>query len=444
MKRRKKLFSIAVAAGLAFVIGCSGSGGGAAGGSGESGSSSIPEAPPADDNKPITIQYWHSHAEAQLPGLEYMLEKFSEEYPHITVEPVYQGAYVDLHKKLQAAVAARDVPAVTNVEVSALSNFADSGVFADLTPYIERDGFDTNDFSQGMLQAYQYNDRQYGLPLIVSTSVFIYNKTLFDELGVTPPETWDEIEEFGKKVAVIENGETQRYAFSVPGWDTWYYDPWIYNGGGAIFSEDMTEVLLDQPESLRWIENFNKWMKEGFMHMGYGKGASSNMRTMFLEGKIGMVQHTSAVLKTYLENADFEVGVSFIPGDVQRTSHIGGAGIVMMDMASDEEKEAAWKFIQFMTSSEHNINWAEKVGYLPTRKSAFESEEGAAYFERWPQYKAVFDHFDSVSPRPKHPAYPEISEVYKNVVGEMILNGQDPVPLMIEAVPEMNSILSDY
>ena len=452
MKKLKKALSIVAAAGLAFVVGCSGSGGGTATGGNNSSNSGTgggtvaeaPPAPPVEDTTPITIQYWHSHAEAQLPGLEYMIEEFNKVYPHITIEPVYQGAYTDLHKKLQAAVAARDVPAVTNVEVSALAQFADSGVFADLTPYIERDSFPSDDFSQGMLEAYQYNGRQFGLPLIVSTSVFIYNKTLFDELGVTPPQTWDEIEDFGKKVAVINNGTTERYAFSVPGWDTWYYEPWIVNGGGSVSNEDFTKTALDQPESQKWIANFSKWLKEGFMHMGYGTGASSNMRTAFLEGKIGMVQHTSAVLKTYLENATFEVGVSFIPGDVNRTSHIGGAGIVMMDMASDKEKEAAWKFIQFMTSSEHNISWAEKVGYLPTRKSAFESAEGQAYFERWPQYKVVFDHFDDVTGRPKHPAYPEMAEVYKEVVGEMILNGADPIPLLNAAVPEMNQILSDY
>jgi len=440
MKSLSKAISLLTIIAMLVISGCSS---GNSGKGGNSPSSNIPEAPPVEDKTPIKIEYWHSHAEAQLPGLDYMIAEFNKVYPHITVEPVFQGAYTDLHKKLQAAVAAKQVPAVTNVEVSALSTFADSGVFADLTPYVERDNLDTADFSQGMLQAYQYNDRQYGLPLIVSTSIFVYNKTLLDELGVQPPQTWSEIEAFNSKTAVVKNGETERYAFSVPGWDTWYYDPWISNGGGSIFSEDMKTVAFDKPESQRWIQNFSKWLKEGSMHMGFGTGASSNMRTMFLEGKIAMVQHTSAVLKTYLKEATFDVGVSFIPGDVERKSHIGGAGIVMMDLASKEQKEAAWKFIQFMTSSEHNINWAEKVGYLPTRKSAFESEEGKQYFERWPQYKTVFDHFDDVSPRPKHPKYSEMSEEYKTVVGEMILNGADPLPLLESAVKKMNEILND-
>ena len=401
-------------------------------------------APAEPSNEPITIQYWHSHAEAQMEGLNYMVEEFHKKYPHITVEPVYQGAYNDLHQKLQAAVAARDVPAVTNVEVSSLPNFADSGVFADLTPWIQRDQTNLADFSQGMLDAYSYNGKQFGFPLIVSTSVFVYNKTLLDELGVQPPQTWDEIEAFNKAVAIIENGETKRYAFSVPGWDAWYFDPWLINGGGQILTDDMSASAIETPESLRYAENFYKWISDGYMHMGYGTGASSNMRQNFLDGNIAMVQHTSAMIKTYRENASFEIGVSFVPGDVSRISNIGGAGIVMMEGAPDAEKEAAWKFIEHMTSAEHNIKWAEAVGYLPTRKSAIESEEGKQYFERWPQYEAVFAHFDDVTPRLKHIAYPEFRAHYIEVMGEMALNGQDPVPLLKEAANKINEVLKDY
>ncbi|CAG7649443.1 ABC transporter substrate-binding protein [Paenibacillus allorhizosphaerae] len=402
-------------------------------------------APPAvEDNSPVTIQYWHSHADVQMGAVNYMIGEFQKKYPNITVEPVYQGAYTDLHKKLQAAIAAKDVPAVTNVEVSALPNFADSGAFANLSAYITRDKMDLSDFSKGMMQAYAYNNKQYGFPLIVSTSVFVYNKTMLDQLGVKPPQTWAEIEDFNKKVTLKENGKTTRYAFSVPGWDTWYMDPWVSNGGGSILSPDNKKTMLDQPDSQKWLNNFYKWTKDGSMHMGYGKGASDTMRQMFLDGKVAMVQHTSAVLKTYLENAKFEVGVSFLPGDKERKSHIGGAGIVMMEGAPAKQKEAAWKFIKFMTAAENNIKWAEGTGYLPTHKSVLNTDEGKKYFEKLPQYKAVFDNFDNVVGRPQHPAYPEFSKKYMEVVGKMILENADPIPLLKDSVKEINTIIADY
>ncbi|MGV2787762.1 ABC transporter substrate-binding protein, partial [Clostridium perfringens] len=60
------------------------------------------------------------------------------------------------------------------------------------------------------------------------------------------------------------------------------------------------------------------------------------------------------------------------------------------------------------------------------------------------QYRAVYEHFDEVTPRMQHPAYPEFSEVYKEVVGEMVLNKKDPTPLMQDAAKKINDILADY
>jgi len=448
MKKNKKWLTTMMAGGLAVVMTACGSGSTTNGGSSNSGANNEPikveAAPVVEDTSPITIQYWHSHAEAQMEGLNYMIEEFTKKYPHITVEPVFQGAYADLHKKLQAAVAANDVPAVTNVEVSSLPTFGDSGVFADLTPWILRDETPMDDFSEGMINSYAFKGKQYGFPLIVSTSLFVYNKTLLDELGVQPPQTWDEIDAFNEAVTLKENGETTRYAFSVPGWDAWYFDPWMINGGGQILTDDESASAVETPESMRYIENFYKWKTDGSMHIGYGKGASDNMRQMFLGGQIAMVQHTSANIKMYRENADFEIGVSFVPGDVTRISNIGGAGITMMEGASDKEKEAAWKFIEHMTSAEHNIKWAESVGYLPTRKSAIDSEEGKQYFERWPQYEAVLEHFDDVTPRLQHIAYPEFRTHYIEVMGELALNNVDPTTLMPQAAEKINEVLADY
>lgn len=437
----KKLFTLLTLVMLMVTAACSGSG------SNSTAGSNAGEATPApavvEDTTPVTIQYWHAHAEAQMKGVNFMIEEFKKKYPHITVEPVFQGAYADLHQKLQAAIAAKDVPAVTNVEVASLATFSEGGAFENLDGYIKRDKVDTADFSQGMLAAYAYNGKQFGFPLIVSTSVNIYNKTLFDKLGITPPQTWDEIEAFNQKATVKEGGKTTRYAFSVPGWDVWNYDPWMINGGGSILNADMTKSNIDSPESLRYIKNFKKWFDEGSMHIGVGKGASDTMRQMFLEEKIAMVQHSSSIIKTYVENAKFEVGVSFIPGDKKRIANIGGAGIVMMSGAKDNQKEAAWKFIKHMTSAEFNIQWAEKVGYLPTHKSSVASEEGKKYQETWPQYKAVLDNFDNVTPRLQHVVYTELSNFYKDAMAKIVLEKADPETVMKEAATKMNEVLDD-
>ncbi|GIP33227.1 ABC transporter substrate-binding protein [Paenibacillus sp. J2TS4] len=443
MKMKKTLQTVAVAALAATsIVGCSSGQNG--GGASAPNTTPAPAATPApEDQTPVTIQYWHAHAEGQIEGLNFMIKEFQDKYPWITVEPVYQGAYGDLHKKLMAAVAAKEVPAVTNVEVASLPTFGEGGIFMDLGPFIQRDQLDTDDFAQGMFQAYSYEGKQYGFPLIVSANVFIYNKTMFDELGVTPPQTWDEIVPFSEKVTQKEGNNVTRYAFSVPGWDAWYAETWIRNGGGTPLTEDLKSGL-DKEESLRMIRSFKEWMDKGYMHMGYGKGASADMRQMFFDGKVGMVHHTSGQVKWYVENSDFEIGVSFPPGDAKHISQIGGAGIAIMDMAKDIEKEAAWKFVQFMTSSEYNVRWADYSGYLPTRKSAINSDEGKEYFDKRPQYKAILDNIDNVVARPQYPPYPESVKYITEALGKIVLENLDVEAAFKEAAEKMNEVLEDY
>lgn len=437
MKLKKMLTGTAISILTATsIVGCS---------SGSTPSNDSKAAPQVEEDKtPITIQYWHAHDDDQKKALEEAIQDFNKKYPWITVQPVFQGDYETLQKKLMAAVAAKEVPAVTNIEVSALPQFADSGVLTELGPYIKRDKVDTADFSQGMLKAYAFHDKQYALPLIVSTSVFVYNKTMLDNEGVKPPQTWAELESFGQKLSKKEGNEVTRYAFSVPGWSTWYYDPWIVNGGGSILTDDLKKSAMDQPDSMKFLKNFKNWKDKGYMHIGYGKGASNTMRQMFFDGKIGMVEHTSALIKWYIENAKFEIGVSFIPGDKKRISHLGGASIAVMEGAPQKQKEAAWKFAQFMTSTENNIKWAEGTGYLPTRKSAVNTDAGKAYFTKYPQYKAVIDNFDNVVGGLQHPGYAEFSGAYEKALGKVVLENADPETELKDAAKKMNDILKDY
>ena len=394
-----------------------------------------------EDQEPITIEYWHAHGDTQIDELNRMLDVFHEKYPWITVDAVYQGGYGDLSQKLIAAHAAGDVPAVTNLESASIPNFADSGAIADITSFIEQsEEVDLDDFSDGMIAAYSYEGKNVGLPLIVSAAVNIYNADMVAEAGVEPPETWDEMFEFGE--ALTKDGTK---AFGLPGWSAFYYDPYIYNGGGQVLIEENGEEKsgLDLPETKKFLNLFNDLVEAGYAEIYYGSGASGNMRQAFFDGELALVGHTSSLIDWYIENADFEVGVAFYPEDERRMTTIGGAGIIMMELASDEEKEAAWKFMEFMTSAEENIQWADGTGYLPTRQSAIDSPEGQEFLERKPQYSAVLEWFDNIEPRLQHPRYPEFRQTYEEAMGTLALEGGDPDELLDKAAQEMNDILND-
>ncbi len=71
--------------------------------------------------EPITIEWWHAHEHQWIPTMEYMVEQFEAQHPHIRVEPVYIGSYAEVNTKFIAAVASGDVPALVSVKTNYLS-----------------------------------------------------------------------------------------------------------------------------------------------------------------------------------------------------------------------------------------------------------------------------------------------------------------------------------
>ena len=101
------------------------------------------------------ITFWYANDIQDM--VDTMVEDFNstvgeEKGVHVTAE--YQGNYVELQQKLQAAAVAKTVPVVTVLEISAISNFAQGNVIAPLDDYIaadNADNVDMTDFWEGML-----------------------------------------------------------------------------------------------------------------------------------------------------------------------------------------------------------------------------------------------------------------------------------------------------
>lgn len=50
------------------------------------------------------------------------------------------------------------------------------------------------------------------------------------------------------------------------------------------------------------------------------------------------------------------------------------------------------------------MTWAEGTGYMPTRKSVLDTDEGKAFLEKKPAFQAILDNLDEINPRIQHKA----------------------------------------
>ena len=89
------------------------------------------------------------------------------------------------------------------------------------------------------------------------------------------------------------------------------------------------------------------------------------------------------------------------------------------------------------------MTWAEGTGYMPTRKSVLETEAGQAFLEQKPAFQAVFDNLDLINPRIQHPAWNQLTTIWKNSMAELIIEGGDVQEAMDQMAMEIDDVLGD-
>ena len=212
----------------------------------------------------------------------------------------------------------------------------------------------------------------YALALNTNSKIVFYNKAMLEEAGVQVPATMDEWVEAVKKLSGENANGQQVWGWNEPALAGWNICPFIWSFGGSLTNEDQTVATgyINGSATVKAVETFAELVKAGGitgfnsgdipMTDGFGTGRYA----MMLEGPWKSAELAGAY-------PDVAYGTAPIPaGEGGSISVLGGEDIAMFNTAN---KEAAWKFMQFMTSEFAETEMA-KCGQIPVNKAALESE----------------------------------------------------------------------
>ena len=325
-----------------------------------------------------------------------------------------------------------------------MAEYGAGGLTEDLTPYIQATGFEIDDFGKGMVDASSYDGKQVALPFLISTQIMYYNKDMADAEGIAIPEKWDDMDAFLEKASVVNGGATERYGTIIPGWDQWYFETFYLNQGVKLINDDRVSTDLDSEAAVGLVNQFRGWVDKGYVNWTtMDSDASSNMRQAFIDGKAFSVIHTSSLYNTYVDKCDFEVGMAWLPGGDTKDQEIGGCVLLIPSKNDQATKNAAWQFLSYLCSKEVNMKWARETGYIPTRNSVLQTEEGKEFLKEKPAFQCIFDNLDLINPRIQHPGWNQLSTIWKNYMLEIMVEDVD-IPSKLETmVEEINEVLED-
>lgn len=234
---------------------------------------------------------------------------------------------------------------------------------ADLTDRVKgEDGIeDYEDIFPGVRDEIEQDDKIIGIPFNKSTEVLWYNQDLFDELGLKNPTNFEELKEVAKKI----KAEKDIPAF---GWDALsnFYVTYLKNKG-IDFGPDLDVTC---PESIEAINYYLDGIKEGYFRIA---GTDQYLSGPFANGQLAGYIGSNAGEVYVKEGVEgkFKYAAQAYPAEkaVQQ-----GTNIYMFEGASDEAKDAAFRFLKYVSSKDAQIKFGLDTGYMPARKSAVEDE----------------------------------------------------------------------
>lgn len=312
------------------------------------------------------IVFWHAMGGGQGEALEKLVKEFEEENPDIKVDLQNQGNYGDLSQKLTATMQSPDdLPTITQAYGDWMVPFLEGDLVVDLKPYIENEeiGFDNyDDIIEGLREETNQDGMITSLPFNKSTEVLWYNKTLFDELGLEVPTTFEELKEVSQKI--YEEKKIPGVGFDAL---SNYYATYLKDKG--IDMDSKLDVTSD--ESKEAINYYLDGIKEGYFRIA---GTDQYMSGPFANEQVGAYIGSNAG-EVYIKDGvdgkfDYEAAPYPAGQSVQQ-----GTNIYMFANATAEEKTAAYEFLKFLTSKDAQIEFGLDTGYMPIRQTAIEDEK---------------------------------------------------------------------
>ena len=382
------------------------------------GNTSTKDAAHDETAKEVTINFWHHYSEQSAENAtlnDVLIPQFEKENPGIKVNAV-SHEWADLHDKILISAKSNTLPDVARLDSAWIPEFEKGEMLValdeEMTDYKEVAG---NLLESAMTTA-KVKEHTYGLALNTNTKILFYNKKMFEDANLSAPKTMEEFVSVCKQLSGKNENGQQIWGYNEPGLSGWNLCPFIWSYGGAITNENQTKATgyLNSKETVEAIDMIANLYKEKLI-TGWNSG-DIPMTDGFGTGRYAMIVDGPWKISELLGGyPDFSYGMLPFPsGKAGSYSVLGGEDIAMLNI---EHKEAAWKFMKFMTDEFAQTEMA-KCGQIPVNKVALESDtvkeaEFAPYIEALKTAKS----------RPTVAAWSEIDSELSVAVGQVV-NGE--------------------
>lgn len=324
--------------------------------------------------EPVTLNFWHHYSAQSAENetlMNVLIPAFEAENPDIRVNAV-SHEWAELHDKVLVSANSNALPDVARCDIAWLPEFQRMGILVALDEEMPDFADVSGRLIDSAMSTAVIDGHYYALALNTNSKIVFYNTAMLEAAGVAVPATMEEWADTLRALSGENANGQQIWGWNEPALAGWNICPFIWSFGGSLTDAEQTVAsgYVNSPATVKAVETFAALVQEGCitgfnsgdipMTDGFGTGRYA----MMLEGPWKSAELAGAY-------PDVAYGTAPIPaGEGGSISVLGGEDIAMFSTAN---KEAAWKFMQFMTSEFAETEMA-KCGQIPVSKAALESE----------------------------------------------------------------------
>ena len=394
-----------------------------------------------------TIALWHIQTEeADQALIDDAVARYEEDNPGVTVDvtAIENESY---KTQIRVAVGANEQPCIfPSWGGGTLAEYVEGDAVIDLTDRIEADGYKER-FVDAAWSVVTVDDRIYGVPVENSAAALVwYNRTLFEEQGLEPPQTWDEL------LTVVDAlREEDKYAFALANQAPWtgsMYFMYLVDrlAGPEVFTSaaNRTGGSFEDPAFIEAGHRLQELVEReafvpGFNALSWDAGES---RQLIYAGEAAMEVMGNWNINVYRgENEEFfneNMGVMRFPnledGEGDPTNVVGTIGDNFYHVSSTcELPDEAFEVIQYLIDDE-SVEARTANGRIPPVKSYVPPDDMTGeVFEILQDADSVQLWYDQFLP-------PELAEVHLNTTQALYALEMTPE----EAAAQMEAAAVEY
>jgi raffinose/stachyose/melibiose transport system substrate-binding protein len=317
----------------------------------------------AGSRGPVELEFFQFKAEA-IGTFDEIIADFNEQHPNIRVQ---QNPVPESETAIRIRMVREDVPDVMSLNGNyTFGELASAGVFHDFSQEPVLEGV-TPAILDILNDLGTYNDGEVnGVPFASNADVVIYNRDIFEQQGVEPPTTWDEMATLLQTLqdAGVQPvyGTLQDSWTSLPAWNALaanvapddFFDQ--LRADRASFREAHAEVA----ERLKTLFDYAQDTKLARTYEVGNEAFASGESAMLLQGIWAL-----PAIRSF--EPDFEVGVFALPADDgQETALVSGVDVALTMGRNSAHPEEAMTFIEYLMSPEVVRRYTEEQSAYPT------------------------------------------------------------------------------